>query len=273
MDGVEHLHLDARVLHGLKGGVGQPGEIAEVVEDDAHLHARRGPLFQHGKDPVPDLALCQDIVLQKDIDLRLPQVVDEIVKKRGAVGKITGSGIAVEGKPLFGQKGGQSAPLGRLPAQTGDVVFAVHPHALPLPDGGDLPQAQALCLMGAAPQAKEDHAGNRQSQQKAHPHQLIAGAAGAQIHPDSRHRAGKLQNCVKITHLFPQELGQQQRHGDLCNDGKGTHGKAGKSGNAPLCALGCLCSVSSHTAHLLTEAFSFIQVLYSNPPFTASNIL
>ena len=200
-------------------------------------------------------------------------MIDKIIKKGGAVGEIVGRGIAVEGKALLGKEGGRPPPLRRLTAQAGDVVLTVHPDALPLPDGCDLPQTQALGLVGAAPQAKEDHAGNRQRQQKAHPNQLIAGTAGAQVHPDSGHRAGELQNRVKIAHLFPQELGQQQRHGDLRNDGKGTHGKAGESGNAPLCAFRCLCSVSSHATHLPNEAFSFIQVLYSNPAYTASGIL
>ena len=117
VDGVEHLHLHAGVLQGLEGGVGEAGQVAEVVKNDPHLHAGGGPLPQDREDAVPDLPLRQDVVLQEDVDLRLPQVVDQVVEERGALREVPGPGAAVEQEVPGLQIGGQPPPGGGPAAQ------------------------------------------------------------------------------------------------------------------------------------------------------------
>ena len=90
VDWIEHLHLHAGVLQGLEGGVGKAGEVAEVVEDDPHLHTGGGPLPQHMEDPVPDLALRQDVILQEDVDLRSLEVEHQVIEEIGSLREIPG---------------------------------------------------------------------------------------------------------------------------------------------------------------------------------------
>ena len=259
VDGVEHLHLDAGVLQGPEGIVGKAGEIAEVVEDDPHLHAGGGPLPQDGEDPVPDLPLRQDIILQEDIDLRPPEMVDQVVKEHVPLREIAGLRTAVEEELPLLQIGGQPSPGGRAAAQALDIDVTGHAGALPLRRRSHLPQAQALGLMGAAPQEEEDHAGYRQRQQKAHPHQLVGGTAPPLVHPDSHHGARQLQEHIDEVGLLRQQRRQSQGQHDLGDDRQRADGNAGEGGDPPLRPLLGLgrSSLLGHGGHLLSSPLRF----------------
>ena len=231
---IEHLHLNTSALNGLEGLVGQAGQISEIVEDDMDFHAGGHPLFQRGKDSVPDPAFRQNVVFQENIDLRFLEMGDQIVKKRRAVSEIPGGGVAVQQKAPLLKVGGHPSP-GRGPVgEPGEIRLAGHPQAFPLGDGRDLPQTELFGLVGSTPQAEQDHARHRQRQQQAHPHQLIAGTAGPLIDPDGDDGTGKLQNAVNIACLLTQEVGQQQRCGDLSQHRQHTHADAGHSGDPAL---------------------------------------
>ena len=148
--------------------------------------------------------------------------------------------------------------------------------ALPLHRRGDLPQTQAFGLMAPAPQKEKNHTGHRQGQQQAHPHQLIGGAAGAQIHPDRHHGASQLQNEIDVADLFRQQLGQRQRQHDLGNHRQCADGQAGGGGDPPFRPLFRLGQTSfSHGAvHLLlSQLRPLILLLYRNTQHSATNIL
>ena len=95
MHRIEHLHLDTGTLHLLQGIIRQAGEIAKVVKNDADFHTGRGPLLQHLKYFIPDLSLGQDIILHKDIDFCLLQMLDQIPEKVTAVSEILGAAVPV----------------------------------------------------------------------------------------------------------------------------------------------------------------------------------
>ena len=107
---VKHLHLDAGVLDGLKRIIGKPCQISKIVEDDMNFHPSGGPLLQYRENTVPDLSLRQNVVLQKNIDLRVNQPVHQIVKKGPAVSKIPDIRIPVQPELPFLEVSRQTAP-------------------------------------------------------------------------------------------------------------------------------------------------------------------
>ena len=234
VDRVENPHLDPRVLNVLQGIICQAGQITEVVKNQIDLHPGRSPLLQHAEDAVPDLSLCQDVILHEDGVLRLCQVGDQVLKKGSAVPEIPGCGVSVHRKPLLLQIGCQPPPGGRLAAQAGQIGLTGHFLALPLRDGRDLPQTQLLGLVGPTPQAEQNHTGHRQHHQQTHPGQLIAGTARPLVDPDSRQGSCQFQKAVYIAGLFLEEISQQQCGGDLGKNCQRTHGDAGCRGDLPL---------------------------------------
>ena len=136
---------------------------------------------------------------------------DQIVKKRGAIWKIAGPGVAVEQEVPLLQIGRQPPPGGGLPAQPGHVGGALHPGALPLRRQAG-PSAGSGSWPGGVPphSQKQDHAGHRQRQQQAHPHQLVGGASRPLVHPDGHHGAGQLQN--KIDDSWPCPASRRVRN-------------------------------------------------------------
>ena len=198
VDGVEDLQLDAAVLDGLEHGVREPGDVAEVVEDDLDLHPGGGPLPQHGEDAVPDLPLRQDVVLQEDVGLGLGQVLDEVVKERCPVREVAGAGIAVEPEVPLLEVRGHPPPVGQLPCEPGEVPLAGLNDGAPLRGHGDPLQAEVLGLAQPAPEAEEDDARHRHEKQQAHPAELVGGAPRAGVDPDGKARAHQLQRTVDI---------------------------------------------------------------------------
>ena len=93
---IEYLHLNSRVLHSLERCVRKTGQIAKVIKNYVDLYAGSGPLSQHRKHPVPKLPLCQDIVLQENIDLCLGEMFNQIIKKGLAIAKILGLRVSIE---------------------------------------------------------------------------------------------------------------------------------------------------------------------------------
>lgn len=110
MDRIKDLHLDAGVLNGLEHGIGKTGQVPEIIENHPHFHASGGLLTQNRKNPVPDATFGDDIVLQENIDFRLPEMIDQILKKICSISKIAGLGIAVKPKSPLLQIGRQTPP-------------------------------------------------------------------------------------------------------------------------------------------------------------------
>ena len=215
VDGVEDLQLDAAVLDGLQHGVREPGDVAEVVEDDLDLHSGGGPLPEDREDAVPDLPLRQDVVLQEDIGLGLGQMLDEVVEERRPVRKVVGVGIPVEPEIPLLKVGGHPSPVGELPAQPGEVGLAGLDDGAPLRGHGDPPQAEVLGLVQPAPEAEEDDARHRHEKQEAHPAQLIGRAPRAGVDPDGKARAHQLQRAVDIAGPLLEEGREGQGGEDL----------------------------------------------------------
>ena len=130
---------------------------------------------------------------------------DQILKKVRALFEINGVRIPIEEESPFLQVRRQPAPGRGLPPETGQVDFAGHTLALSAGDGGYFPEAELFDLMRSAPQAEQNHAGHRHSQQQAHPHQLIGGTAGTLIYPDGHRRSGDQQQSVDKAGVFRQE--------------------------------------------------------------------
>ena len=193
-----------------------------------------GPLLQNGENPVPELSLRQNIILQEDINLRLLEALNQVLEKFRALLEVDGVGVPVEQEaPLF-QIRRQPPPGGGLPPEPGQVDLAGHALALPAGNGGHLPEAELLGLMGPAPEAEEEHAGHGHSQEQAHPNQLVGRAAGPLIDPDGHRRAGEEQQGVDKAGVFGQKEGDQQGGDDLDDHRQRAHGDAGDGGNLPL---------------------------------------
>ena len=237
VDGVEDLQLDAAVLDGLQHGVRESGDVAEVVEDDLDLHPGGGPLPQDGEDPVPDLPLRQDVVLQEDVRLGLSQMLDEVVEKRRPVREVVGVGIPVEPEIPLLKVGGHPSPVGELPAQPGEVGLAGLDDGAPLRGHGDPPQAEVLGLAQPAPEAEEDDARHRHEKQQAHPAELVGGAPRAGVDPDGKARAHQLQRAVNIAGPLLQQGRKGQGGEDLQKKQQHAEGQPPRGGDPPLDAL------------------------------------
>ena len=275
VNGVEGLHLNARVLEILERLVGKAGEVAEIIEGDVDFHAGGGPLLQNGEDAVPELSLRQDVVLQKNIDLRLLQVLDQVLEKLRALLEIDGVRVPVEQEaPLF-QVRRQPSPGRGLPPEAAEVDSAGQALALPAGDGGHRLKAELLHLMGPAPEAEQNYAGHRHGQQKAHPHQLVGGAAGPLVDPDGHRRAGDEQQGVDKAGVLRQKEGDQKRGGDLGDHRQCAHGNAGKGGNFsldPLFHRGDMGNVLMHGSsppHRQFQRLAFLLYKKTPPSSTA----
>ena len=197
-------------------------------------------------------------------------MADQVLEKFRALLEVYGAGVPVEQKtPLF-QVRRQPAPGRGLPPEPGQIDLAGHALAFPLGDGGHLPEAELLGLVGPAPEAEENHAGHRHGQQQAHPHQLIGGAAGPLIDPDGQRRAGDEQQGVDKAGILRQKKGDQQGGGDLGNYRQRAHGDAGGGGNfpfGPLLYRGNMGNVFMHKAappHGQSQRLTFL--LYKKTP-------
>ena len=215
VDGVEDLQLDAAVLDGLQHGVREPGDVAEVVEDDLDLHPGGGPLPEDGEDPVPDLPFRQDVILQEDVGLGLGQVLNEVVEELRPVPEVVGVGIAVEPEVPLLEVGGHPPPVGQLPGEPGEVRLAGLDDGAALRGHGNPLQAEILGLVQSAPEAEEDDARHRHEKEQAHPAELVGGAPRAGVDPDGKARAHELQRAVDIAGPLLKEGGEGQGGEDL----------------------------------------------------------
>ena len=215
VDGVEDLQLDAAVLNGLEHRVREPGDVAEVVKDDLDLHPGSGPLPEDCEDPIPDLPLRQDVVLQENVSLGLCQVLDKVIEEGRPVPEVLRVGIAVEPKAPLLEVGRHSPPVGKLPVEADQIRFAALDDGTALRGHGDHLQAEALGLVHPAPETEKDDARHRHEKEKTHPAELVGGASGAGVDPDGEARAHDLQRAVDIAGLLLQQGGEGQGGKDL----------------------------------------------------------
>ena len=210
---VEHPALDAPGGHLLVIVPGEGEHAAHVVVDEAHLHPLGGLLLQDLQHAVPEDAGLDDEVLQEDVPLRLPQLLQhpgkdqiphrEILGLRVGVGGAVGEVLQVPG--LAG---------GVLPQGEQVVRLEVLPQVLLRLLGDALhPAAGALGDLSAAHQQIEDAPEHGEGEHQQQPGDLIGGLHAAPHDQQGGRHAQKDKKPVQAGGVLRKEAHHQhQRH-------------------------------------------------------------